>query len=231
MYNIKGLEEEWKRYKRKRRLPWIILIVIMVIGVAVLFSLQNSNIISKLKSVPNEHNTTKNSSFKRNTAYIDKALTTLEKKESKYSVDSPLDEEKNDESMSKTLPVVQVSPVQKSQKEKKSRKKLHIEVIDASKANNLKEIEKRFRLGHDTDDSLFLAKSYYKKRQYKKAEYWALQTNKINQNIEESWLLFAKAKVKRGHKNEAIRILNSYIERTKSIEAKVLIEKIKKGTL
>jgi len=36
------------------------------------------------------------------------------------------------------------------------------------------------------DDSLFLASNYYKKGAYKKAVYWALQTNKIDKNIEET---------------------------------------------
>ena len=111
------------------------------------------------------------------------------------------------------------------------RKKMHLDIIETTSVSAYKDVAKRFHQSHDTDDSLFLAKSYYRKGNYKKAEYWALQTNKVNDNIEESWLIFVSSKVKLGHKNEAIRILTTYIKRSNSAEARSLLYKIKKGTL
>ncbi len=224
MYNIKALEEEWKRYNRKKKRPLIFLLVVIVLVAATLVIVLNTDIIERYKYSRKEgisHKTTEQTQK----VYIDMALHEPEKKESVQSIDAPMDIGEDG------MNVGGVSPSE-DLLSKHVKKKIHIEVIDAgSKKNSLKEVEKRFRLAPDTDDSLFLARSYYKKRNYKKTEYWALQTNKLNDNIEESWLLFAKAKVKRGHRNEAIRILNAYVKRTNSAEAKVLLSKIKKGRL
>ena len=108
---------------------------------------------------------------------------------------------------------------------------MHLNIVETSSVSAYKDVAKRFKQTHDTDDSLFLARSYYRKGNYKKAEYWSLQTNKINRNIEESWLIFAKSKVKLGRKNEAIDILTKYIKKSNSAEGKSLLNKIKKGTL
>jgi len=214
MYDIKILEEEWKRYNRKKRLPWILgSIAFVLIAVSFIFLSDLRTLISSLQEQEKQ----------------------VHKKSTKYEnilISGPLImlEDKN-EADEKNLPLVDVSleTTQEKNSENLSRKSVQIEVVEANDPNAYKEVEKRFRLGHDVDDSLFLAKAYYAKRKYKKAEYWALQTNKIDNNIEESWLIFVKAKLKRGQKNEALRILNAYIKRTNSAEAKVLLEKIKKG--
>ena len=110
----------------------------------------------------------------------------------------------------------------------KPRKKMHLNIIETTSKSAYRDVAKRFADTADTDDSMFLAKIYYEKGNNKKAIYWALQTNKVNSNIEESWLIFAKAKARSGHKNEAIRILLSYIKRSNSFEAKALLNKLKK---
>jgi len=219
MYNIKALEEEWKKYNRKKKRPWYVLILIIIIvllSMAAFFYMDNVPKFFSFKSIAKQKTEEK---MKPSVVFVDKALTMLENKKSVIPVDAPMD--------------LDAIPLEETKNNvSQAKKKLHIEVIEAgSSPTSYKEIAKRFRMGHDTDDSLFLAKSYYRKGNYKKAEYWALQTNKINGNIEESWLIFAKAKVKRGRRNEAIRILNAYIKRTRSIEAKVLLEKIKKGKI
>jgi len=40
-------------------------------------------------------------------------------------------------------------------------------------------------------------------------------------------LIFAKSKVKLGHKNEAMRVLKAYIKRSNSYEAKKLLKKLR----
>ena len=131
-----------------------------------------------------------------------------------------------------SMEIVEDIPIPENVKTIKEPKvKMHLNIIETTSLSAYKDVAKRFNQSHDTDDSLFLAKSYYRKGNYKKAEYWALQTNKVNENIEESWLIFAKSKVKLGRKNEAIRILTVYIKKSNSVEAKSLLDKIKKGTL
>jgi tetratricopeptide (TPR) repeat protein len=80
-----------------------------------------------------------------------------------------------------------------------------------------------------TNDSLYLARTYYEKGNYSKAQKWALTTNNLDNKLEESWFIFAKSKAKRGQKKEAIEILSAYIKKTNSAKAKELLNNIKKG--
>jgi len=124
--------------------------------------------------------------------------------------------------------VVSEAPKIKRVQRNVPRKKMHLNIIKSSTVSAYKDVEKRFYQSHDTDDSLFLAKSYYRKGNYKKSEYWSLQTNKINSNIEESWMIFIKSKIKLGHKNQAIRILTNYAKKSNSSVAWNLLLKLKK---
>jgi len=63
------------------------------------------------------------------------------------------------------------------------------------------------------------------------AEQWALSANKLNNSLEESWLLFAKSKAKLGKKKEALKILVSYYKKSNSIKAKRLIGQIQTGRI
>ena len=123
---------------------------------------------------------------------------------------------------------VAATHVKKKINKEKPRKKMHLEIIEMSGASAMKDVKNRFSMAPDPDDSLFLARNYYKEKKYSKAAYWALQTNKLNGEIEESWLIFAKSKAKTGHKNEAIRVLSQYVSKSNSTEARKLLYKLKK---
>ncbi|SFV89852.1 Transformation system protein [hydrothermal vent metagenome] len=215
MYDIKELEKQWEHYHRKRIRPWIILALFISALVAMLFIFKDKVNVTALLPTGTKEEIEKSDTKQPkpiDKIYLSPSLERLEVKQQRSLVESPI-ENVNEHTVSR-------------------KNALHIEVIETQKSTDAyKEVEKRFRLGHDPDDSLFLAKAYYLKGMYKKAEYWALQTNKIDENIEESWLIFVKAKLKRGHRNEALRILNTYIEKTNSIEGKVLLSKIRKGNI
>ena len=243
MYDIRPLEEEWKKYNKKKRRPWFVLLFSILIILLLSLTFLNYKEIdflefydkSKSETVINESTT----------LLIDKALTTLETKRPKVSEILQTTETKSMEVTSNengSIEIIDELPISEDAKtikkpklnievDVKPRKKMHLDIIETSSVSAYKDVAKRFAQSHDTDDSLFLAKSYYRKGNYKKAEYWALQTNKVNDNIEESWLIFAKSKVKQGQKNEAISILTTYIKKSNSLQAKNLLNKIKKGTL
>jgi len=66
---------------------------------------------------------------------------------------------------------------------------------------------------------------------YVESEKWALIANNLDKNSEESWFLFAKSKAKLGKRREALKILVSYHKKTKSPQAKELIEKIQSRSI
>ena len=242
MYDVKPLEKEWKDYKKKKRKPWFVLIFSIFLILLISFSFLNYKEIDFLKF--NDKSKVDVITSKSATVLIDEALTTLETKKPKGSEVLQITETKPVTVISENgsmeivedLPIAEdiktiKEPRVKIERVEKPRKKMHLNIIETSSVSAYKDVGRRFHQTHDTDDSLFLAKGYYRKGNYKKAEYWALQTNKINGNIEESWLIFAKSKVKLGRKNEAIDILTKYIKKSNSAEAQSLLNKIKEGTL
>jgi predicted nucleic acid-binding protein len=99
------------------------------------------------------------------------------------------------------------------------KQKTKVNLAQESNVATLIDIMKRFNESHDPNDSLFLAISYYEKKEYNKALFWAIETNKITEEIEDSWIIMAKSKFYLGDKNEAIRILRAYASKTGSKEA------------
>ena len=121
-------------------------------------------------------------------------------------------------------------------KEKKKITKKYEDILVPSKSQeNIKnrekiaELEEHFKSYQDPKDSLALAKIYYSKGNYAKAESWAVNTNNIDGDLEESWLIFAKSRVKQGFRKDAIKVLQSYYDETNSVKAKALLKKIRFG--
>jgi len=121
-------------------------------------------------------------------------------------------------------------------KEKKEIKKKYQEILapkqteaEIREKEELAVYEERFKSTQDPQDSLYLAKYYYKKGNYDKAETWAVNTNSIDGDIEDSWIIFAKARAKQGHRVDAIKVLQSYYDETSSAKAKELLDKLRRN--
>jgi len=248
MYDIKPLEEEWAKYRKKKRRPYIIILILIFLTAAGIAAFYYTKDMYPL--LIDKNNTVNKSNKKRKVekkAFVfieNKALSTLEVHEKEAAEilenshetieDLPL---QNDRPLRKkprvkmNIITTEMPKPKKKTEENKPHKRKYLAIKESSSLKAYKDVAKRFRETKDTDDSLFLARTYYHMRKYKKAEYWALQTNNVNSNIEESILIFVKAKVKLGHKNEAIRILSKYIKGSNSPEAKTLLKQIKKGKL
>jgi len=248
MYDIKPLELEWIKYRKKRQKPWYIgSFIFLILALLVITFSGNMKIdISKLTAYFNFIKSNELSIVKqvKSNVLLDSALEALET--DKYIAIDTVEEdntskikkyiaiEKNELKTPNILvdiPVLEEVGQQMNEYVSKESKKVHIDIIETSSVTAYKDVEKRFFQSRDVDDSLFLAKSYYKKGLYEKAEYWALETNKIDEDIEDSLLIFAKAKAKLGHKNEAVSILTNYISKSASQEAKNVLFRIKNDTL
>jgi len=102
-----------------------------------------------------------------------------------------------------------------------------IERRDSQK--DIQDIIARFKNNNNPALSLFVAKKSYEIGDYKQAYNYALITNGINHNIEESWIIFAKALVKLHRKDMAIKTLREYIKYSHSGNAKILLNDITSG--
>ena len=101
--------------------------------------------------------------------------------------------------------------------------------ITQQDANDLHDVVKRFASNKNPALSLFLARRYYDMGEYQHAYDYALKTNELDNEIEASWLIFAKSLVKLDKKEQAIKVLTSYINHSKSLRAKNLLEEIRTG--
>lgn len=245
MYDIKQLEEEWKRYRKKKLKPWYIGAgVLVVLILSIIFFQSNLKInVSALKmyfetskeiQTPAYHekseDTVKYDSVKiKETVLIDDALENLEVKENVIEMADKVVKEPNN--ILVDIPILDDTNEATVEEETEARKKIDLEIIDSTSVSGYKDVEKRFFESHDIDDALFLARSYYKNGNYEKAQYWALETNKQDEDQEESLLIFVKSKVKLGHKNEALSILTSYVKQTDSKEGKKLLYRIENDKL
>lgn len=240
MYDIKPLEEEWKKYRSKKLRPWYISSIVLTILVTlfVLFwgNENTGRILNYMKRVlPIKHEAykapTTNENQVQKQVLVDDALNRLETKESVKSATENAAEEVNEKpsDILVDVPILEEGEEVVEPEVPVVRQKIHLDIVETTSATAYADVEKRFLLSRDIDDALFLANSYYNKGNYKKAEYWAMQANKIDGETEESLLIFVKSKIKLGYKNEGISILTSYVERSNSEEAKKLLYQIKSG--
>ena len=95
--------------------------------------------------------------------------------------------------------------------------------------SDVKDVIKRFKKNNNPALSLFVAKKYYQYKDYQKAYNYALITNEINNEIEESWIIFAKSLVKLNKRKKAVQTLTRYVNHSGSGNAKVLLDNIKSG--
>ena len=252
MLNIPDLEKRWLRYKIKSYLPAILVALSLIFGVIIYTILdlhpsksKNSpvaleahkkHIVKPVKIKPIEANTT--------LAQHGKTLALSKKKDTNVTILSP--------SMNfiSTLEhsAIQTQPMattikkeqKKTQKVHKPKKRQYKEVnkqrpvstITITKQDTAKDIQnilKRFKEDKNPALSLFLAKKYYELGEYEQASKYALITNKLNKEIEDSWLIFSKALVKMHHKDKAVNVLRQYIKSSHSANAMVLLHDIQSG--
>jgi len=240
MYDLKPLELEWKKYRKKKLRPWIMasvgLIVLSILGLILLpnnkidFSKLDTSFMMASNSVSSEDKKTENTNRKiKSNVLINNALNKLEiEKSVMEQVNTAANEDTN---AFVDIPILDGKQENSVRYGQKGRAKVHLDIVETTSVTAYKDVEKRFAKSHEIDDSLFLARSYYKKENYKKSEYWALQTNKIDSNIEESILIFVKSKTKLGRKNEAISILKSYLKKSNSQEARNLLYRIENNKI
>jgi hypothetical protein len=99
-------------------------------------------------------------------------------------------------------------------------------MVRGNAAFSIHEIEERFASNANPQLGLFIARYHYDHGNYNEAYNYALKTNSLNNNIEESWLLFAKSLVKLGKIDQARKTLTLYTSKNNSEEAKNLLDSL-----
>ncbi len=109
---------------------------------------------------------------------------------------------------------------------KKERPKI---IISSKKIDKLKYLKERYNESGRALYAILLSKEYYRKKMYKKSLIWATTANNIDSSNEDSWIMFAKCKVKLGKKNDAINALRAYLKVNSSKKIRILLANIING--
>ncbi|PTB83756.1 hypothetical protein C9926_01235 [Sulfurovum lithotrophicum] len=227
MYDIKPLEEDWKKYNRKKKKPFYLLILLSSIFLLIALFIYNKKIVFD--------------NYILNPNLDDKSILPFEAKTLINSgllrIETDVIMKKSFEKAMKTndilvdIPVLDLKDEFNNQSNSSNTQKVYLNIIETSSLTAYEDVEKRFLQSQDIDDAMFLARSYYKKGNYEKSELWAYEVNKLDDNLEEGLLIFIKSKVKLGRKNDALSILNTYLKKSDSKEAKNLLYKIENNKL
>jgi len=238
MYDIKPLEEDWKKYKLKKRKPlYLFMFIFLIIALVSYYLFNNSQSKMKFfdKFYQNINNFSKNNIEQSSESLLPSILVngSLEKLEviGSINIEKSLNKDISEGELLVDIPILDVSSPSSENKVASKKGRMHLDIFETTSITAYEDVENRFKQTADIDDALFLAKSYYKKDNFKKSEYWAFEANKLDSTLEESFLIFVKSKFKLGKINEAISILNSYLKRTKSHEASALLEQLKNNKL
>lgn len=228
MHEIKELEKNWKKHKRKNRWGWFkVVLIFTILSFLVIFSFNFIPKDFKFPSIPifssKDKNQDKDNNFTslivepfyENIQYREEKVKKVEK-----NITKVIKKEENSLIVEEDIPILEEVEEIKP-----------LVIIETNSNEAYRSVEKRFKQNKSVDDALFLSRVYYKKRLYKKSAYWALEANKIDDTIEETLFLFVKSKAKLKEKKEAIRILNEYIKKVDSKKAKELLEKIEKNRI
>ena len=238
MYDIPELEKKWRKYKRKQiQKPLLITVAALLIigGGAALIKTYLSSKNNVPKSNVAATSTVQSESKKSNDAIIITKVNPVQSAQTQNSENGGIDLSKA-EIVKPNVPDDDIRVIGFDNKDKQKIKKKYEDILvpkqsveEIKEKEKVAEIEDRFKETQDPQDSLYLAKYYYKIGNYKKAENQAVNTNNIDGDIEESWLIFAKARAKQGFRVDAIKVLQSYYDETHSPKAKELLDKLRRN--
>jgi len=104
-----------------------------------------------------------------------------------------------------------------------------IVIAKQTSLQDIRDAETRFQKNNSPALSLFLAKQYYALEDYSKSYNYALVTNQLDKEIEDSWLIFSRSLVKLGKPELAKKALREYIKFSHSNNAELLLDDITTG--
>jgi len=258
MLNLPELEKRWFRYKVKSVLPYILIaLLFIIISAYTILVLNNQKTkhtiiipektviqVSQIKQntlkaernrtntvlVPNIKTQVKVNNVETNTSQIAKLSPSMDFLNN-FQLENETYEHQITKQRVKSIkkPKNSIKKIQPSSQEKENIIS-NITIIKQDTKKDIQNILLRFQKDKNPALSLFLAKKYYEIGDYHQAYNYALITNRMNKEIEESWLIFAKSLVKLHKKNKAIGILSKYIKNTHSSNAEILLQEIHSGT-
>lgn len=255
MLNIHELETRWLHYKIKSYTPYAIVSIIIIAGITIAFSF-DFNTKSEITTYTSKEELKKEIVKKVIPTVEVKQVSLEDTQENTKTLISPsfnfMDSMRSSspsyathktktykKTKANTKKDIKVKPTRKIVKKEIKVEVPKVEVvkknlINIKRRNTQKDIQHviaRFKKSNNPALSLFIAKKYYELKDYDQAYNYALITNGLNNDIEESWIIFAKSLFMLNKRAKAIETLDRYIKYSHSFKAKLLLDKIRLGKL
>lgn len=245
MLDISKLERRWLKYKIKKMLPYALLVtMVALLGFAIPFVLSNKPSSTVLLASKKEIAQVKASDTVAND---DEAMVLEPSMHFIGAMNAPSNPTRNtavavpSSTTPAALPKALIAPVASpptpmpaiAQAQTKAPHPVVKGKITSIKrddtAFDIHEIEDRFKNTSNPNLGVYIAKYHYDHGNYSEAYNYALKTNSINNNIDDSWLIFAKSLVKLGKEEQARKTLQIYISNSNSQAAKNYLDALDKG--
>lgn len=260
MLSIEELEKKWLIYKLKSYIPHAIIVTsLMIISAIIFIVIDDSKTDTPIKKIEKVELKSKNNSVNSAQTTLnktpkkepEKVVTTqkdktkreepekvviapslnfmqeIEKDSKKRVIKKPVSKNKTTQKVSKVTTKSDTKPIVLEEE----KKKITINIANENTQKEIEDVISRFKRTNSPVLSLFIAKKYYEAGNYKMAYNYALVTNGIDNEIETSWLIFAKSLVKLNQKDKAIKTLKEYINHSHSNRAKTLLNEIIAGKM
>lgn len=246
MLDISKLERRWLRYKIKRSLPYVLVIITgVVFGVSLMWIYSDNDqpkksvTASKALPIKTESVVLAGDTHNENTTILEPSMQFMQ------SIETPAEVAPSSPSLKKSIatnprPSIPAPPAPvanaKTAKAPIALSPL-IQPVIKSKLTSIKredapfdihELEERFKNNSNPNLGLYIARYHYDHANYSEAYNYALKTNALNATLDESWLIFAKSLVKLGKTDQAKKTLQLYISNSNSENAKNFLETLNK---
>lgn len=231
---IKELEKKWLRYKIKEHSKKA-----LISSLILSFSLFGGYIYLNKENLPLFKKEKPKKESKKEIVIADKKIEILKKPKKKEEVltlntdfiENIKKESKKASFKNPPLPPPKLKPsIKIKEAENFTKQKSKKIKIISKRVDTITFLKKKFQATHDINYALMLSNTYFEKRKYKKALYWAIKANEIDPTNERSWILFAKAKTKMGQKKEAIKALKVYLQNRASQRVLNALQKLEKNS-
>ena len=253
MHNIHELEKKWLNYKIKSFIPYLSIFIILIIATILFLNIDINNFKSKEETVETKETVVvakpiEKIELKEQNKVALLKIETIDDTPNKVILTPSLDfikklrndstgsyssndfsSQNNRDQKKKTIKKTEPKKVAKVYRKDVEKKRKPLDIKRQETQADIQHVIKRFKKNNNPALSLFVAKKYYRMGDYNKAYNYALVTNELNNEIDDSWIIFSKSLVKLGKKDKAIKVLTKYIEHSHSSNAKVLLDNITSG--
>jgi tetratricopeptide (TPR) repeat protein len=206
-------EELEKLYYKKKMFKIFLIVFFFILGIGYLLTYKILHFKEDNKTNKNFENKVSKENLLNESKKNENKNTTLKKE-----IDS-------EEKLSFILPEINDTKEKKlkiSEKNKKIKtqnkivEKPHIvvtpKIVIKEKKITINELKQKFSQNSSYDIAIIIAKEYYKRKNYKQAQIWAVKANTLDPERVESWILFADILLKENKKKKAIEVLKVYVD-------------------